>query len=173
MKDNHIAECIGSATIPVEESGGLSLEAAWTGKCPACGHVFELGYAGFLPAHVALQAPTPPSPPRRSSRRSQPTVGERIRARREELELSQSQLAGNGVSRTYVSLIERGRRNPSAKALRALAPLLSVSVHWLETGETDPAEELAALVLSQPVDGASPRSRRLARRVLRRDPDAR
>jgi hypothetical protein len=32
-------------------------------------------------------------------------------------------------------------------ALRKLAPELGVSAHWFETGEDDPAEELARLVL--------------------------
>jgi hypothetical protein len=32
-------------------------------------------------------------------------------------------------------------------ALRKIAPKLQVSVHWLETGEQDPAERLAQLVL--------------------------
>jgi transcriptional regulator with XRE-family HTH domain len=93
-------------------------------------------------------------------------VGERIRARREELGLSQAALATGGISSPYISLVERGRRNPSAKALRSLAPLLGVSTHWLETGETDPAAELAQLVLANPGSELTPLSRQLARRIL-------
>jgi transcriptional regulator with XRE-family HTH domain len=77
----------------------------------------------------------------------QMTVGERIRQRRLELGLSQRELASEGVSYAYVSRLEAGTRQPSVKALRKLAPKLGVSPHWLETGEDDPAEELARLVL--------------------------
>jgi transcriptional regulator with XRE-family HTH domain len=161
---DQIVQCRGGSTL-ASEAGGRPLEVAWTATCPACGTVLELGYAGYLPAHQAVVASGPETavPPGEASRSK---VGERIRARREELGLSQAGLAGSGVSSTYVSLVERGKRNPSAKALRALAPFLGVSVHWLETGETDPAEELAQIVLSHLGDELTPLSRQLARRVL-------
>ena len=75
------------------------------------------------------------------------TVGERIRQRRLELSLSQRDLAAPGVSYAYISRLEANARTPSVRALRAIAPKLQVSVHWLETVEPDPAEELAQLVL--------------------------
>ena len=146
---------------------GLALEASWIGTCPACGARFELGYAGFLPEHTAPDAER--AGRRVGSKTEALTVGERIRARREEIGMSQGALATSGISRTYISLVERNRRNPSAKALRALAPLLGVSQHWLETGEPAPAEELARLVLSQSGNGLSTRSRALARRILEPD----
>jgi transcriptional regulator with XRE-family HTH domain len=62
-------------------------------------------------------------------------IGQRIRARRLELGLSQRQLAQPGVSYAYISRLEAGTRTPSVKALRLLAPRLSVSVEWLETGQ--------------------------------------
>ena len=74
-------------------------------------------------------------------------VGARIRQKRQELGLSQRELAAPGVSYAYISRIEAGFRRPSVKALRKLAPKLGVSVHWLETGAEDPAERLARLVL--------------------------
>jgi transcriptional regulator with XRE-family HTH domain len=75
------------------------------------------------------------------------TVGDRIRQRRRELGLSQRELACDGVTYAYVSRLEANARIPSVKALRRIAPRLGVSVYWLETGEDDPAEELARLVL--------------------------
>ena len=75
------------------------------------------------------------------------TVGERIRQRRVELGLSQRELASEGVSYAYISRLEANARRPSIRALRQLAPKLGVSAHWLETGEADPAEELARIVL--------------------------
>ena len=68
------------------------------------------------------------------------TVGERTRERRVELGLSQRELASQGVSYAYISRLEANARRPSVRALRQLAPKLGVSVHWLETGEADPAE---------------------------------
>jgi transcriptional regulator with XRE-family HTH domain len=66
-------------------------------------------------------------------------VGERIRRRR--LELSKR------VSYAYISRLEGNTRTASVKAMRKLAARLNVSAHWLETGELDPAEQLAQLVL--------------------------
>ncbi len=52
------------------------------------------------------------------------------------------------------------------KALRALARTLDVSVYRLETGEHDPAAELARLVLASRGRGLPVRARKLARSVL-------
>jgi len=75
------------------------------------------------------------------------TIGDRIRQRRLELGLSQRELASEGVTYAYISRLEANARRPSIRALRQLAPRLGVSVHWLETGEADPAEQLAQIVL--------------------------
>jgi transcriptional regulator with XRE-family HTH domain len=64
-----------------------------------------------------------------------------------ELGLSQRELASEGVSYAYISRLEADARRPSIRALRKLAPKLGVSAHWLETGEADPATELAQIVL--------------------------
>jgi hypothetical protein len=44
--------------------------------------------------------------------------------------------------------------------------MLGVSVHWLETGEADPAEALARLVLEHRGRALPTAALRLARRVL-------
>jgi transcriptional regulator with XRE-family HTH domain len=75
------------------------------------------------------------------------SIGDRIRQRRRELGLSQRDLSQPGISYAYISRIESGQRRPSLKTLRKLAPKLETTAHWLETGATDPADELAALVL--------------------------
>lgn len=74
--------------------------------------------------------------------------------------------ACEGVSAAHICRLESGDRQPSMKALRALAARLEVSVHWLETGEEDPAAELAQLVLAAPQRALPPRARTLARAVL-------
>jgi transcriptional regulator with XRE-family HTH domain len=95
------------------------------------------------------------------------TVGERIRARRLELGLSQRKLATEGVTYAYISRIESNERQPSLRALRKIAPTLGVSVYWLETGNPDPAEQLARLVLEHPGEPLPARATGLARLILR------
>lgn len=94
------------------------------------------------------------------------TVGERIHQRRLELGLSQRALAREGVGYAYISRIEANQRQPSVKALRKLAATLDVSVHWLETGEPDPAEELARIVLDHRGRPLPSRAAVLARTIL-------
>jgi transcriptional regulator with XRE-family HTH domain len=95
------------------------------------------------------------------------SVGDRIRQRRLELGLSQRELASEGVSYAYISRLEANTRQPSTKALRKLSPKLAVSVHWLETGKQDPAQQLAQLVLDQQGHPLPPRATTLARTILR------
>lgn len=95
------------------------------------------------------------------------SVGERIRERRLALGLSQRDLASEGVSYAYISRLEANTRRPSVRALRKLAVKLDVSVHWLETGEEDPAEELARIVLDHRAGPLPSRARTLARRLIR------
>jgi transcriptional regulator with XRE-family HTH domain len=95
------------------------------------------------------------------------TIGERIRQRRTELGLSQRELASEGVSYAYISRLEAEVRRPSVRALRKLAPKLGVSVHWLETGENDPAELLALLVLEHRGRPLPQTATTLARKVLK------
>ena len=94
------------------------------------------------------------------------TVGERIRKRRMELGLTQRELETEGVSYAYISRIEADVRRPSVKALRKLAPKLDVTVHWLESGEADPAEELARLVLDYRGRPLPTTATQLARKLL-------
>ena len=94
------------------------------------------------------------------------TVGDRIRERRAALGLSMRDVASRGVSASYVSRIETGDRQPSAKALAALAPKLGVSIYWLQTGKQDPADELARIVLEQRGRPLPRRASTLARAVL-------
>jgi transcriptional regulator with XRE-family HTH domain len=99
-------------------------------------------------------------------------VGERIRTRRLELGLSQRELSAPGVSYAYISRIEAGFRRPSVKALRKLAPKLGVSVHWLETGREDPAEQLARMVRDGHGQPISDEALALANEILAADGSA-
>lgn len=58
-----------------------------------------------------------------------PFVGPAFRTLRERAEISQEELAFRaGLDRTYVSGIERGRRNPSLKSMQRVATELAVSL---------------------------------------------
>src|SRR3954454_10494563 len=93
-------------------------------------------------------------------------IGDRLREARLRAGMSQRELSQPGVSYAYISRIEAGVRTPSVKVLRKLAPKLGVSVSWLETGEDDPAEELARIVLASNGAALDARAAVLARRVL-------
>lgn len=59
-------------------------------------------------------------------------LGREIKSRRESLSLSQEKLAERcGFDRTYISMLERGRRNPSLLNLIKLSDGLETSVSQL------------------------------------------
>lgn len=74
-------------------------------------------------------------------------VGARIRARREELGLSQRELAFPGCTYAYLSRLEGGTRTPSLQIIRHLAAQLETSESWLAWGEDDPLEQWKARAL--------------------------
>lgn len=58
--------------------------------------------------------------------------GERLRAVRGRMEISQETLADlANLDRTYISLLERGKRNPSLTCVATLARAMGVSVSEL------------------------------------------
>jgi transcriptional regulator with XRE-family HTH domain len=58
-----------------------------------------------------------------------PYIGPAFRLLRERAEISQEELAFRaGLDRTYVSGIERGRRNPSLKSMQRVAAELNLSL---------------------------------------------
>ena len=64
------------------------------------------------------------------------TVGERIKARREELGWTQDDMATKaGISKSFLSDIENGKRNIGADKLLDIARALSLSLDFLMTGK--------------------------------------
>lgn len=60
------------------------------------------------------------------------SLGQAIKKQREKLGLSQEKLADRcGFDRTYISMLERGKRNPSLLNLLRLAEGLEISVSKL------------------------------------------
>lgn len=62
------------------------------------------------------------------------TLGDRIKRKRKELGLNQKDLSGPHLSHANVSLIERGKSNPSLKTLEVIAEKLNVDVNELLNG---------------------------------------
>ncbi|MCD2338638.1 helix-turn-helix domain-containing protein [Bacillus cereus] len=63
-------------------------------------------------------------------------IGKKIREARTTLGISQRQLAGNEMTRAYISLIEKGHANPSDKTLRIIAKKLNKPIDFF-LGETN------------------------------------
>ncbi|MDT9692108.1 helix-turn-helix domain-containing protein [Streptomyces sp. P9(2023)] len=57
----------------------------------------------------------------------QPEFGRRVREIRSARGLSQSDIAGKGMSPSYISLVESGNRTPSPKVVRAIAERLGIT----------------------------------------------
>jgi transcriptional regulator with XRE-family HTH domain len=65
-----------------------------------------------------------------------PTVGERIREVREELQMNQEQLAERaGLSKGFLSDVENNKRNIGSENLLKIANVLGASVDYLLRGE--------------------------------------
>jgi transcriptional regulator with XRE-family HTH domain len=85
-----------------------------------------------------------------------PFVSLAFRQLRERAEISQEELAFRaGLDRTYISGIERGRRNPSLKSMQRLAAVLDLSL--------DEVFILARKLAEKESDKASPKKARSAR----------
>ena len=65
------------------------------------------------------------------------SIGERLRRLRIERGFSQRHLSTPGVSYAYISRLEADARQPSEKALRALARQLRVTPLYLELGSDE------------------------------------
>lgn len=66
------------------------------------------------------------------------TVGGRIRACRQAMNLTLANLAEKiNVSSNYISILERGDKNPSDKVLHKIADFANVSYWWLKTGQEE------------------------------------
>ncbi len=72
-------------------------------------------------------------------------LAERLRDERVRAGLSQTALAGDDFSPSYISLIESGRRTPTEAALGVLAGRLGTTADFLRYGDKAPSEERARL----------------------------
>lgn len=71
-----------------------------------------------------------------------PHLGQAIRRHRELIRLSQEELADRArMDRTYISGVERGRRNPTIRVLQHIAEALGVDLDVLFATARDIANE--------------------------------
>ena len=70
------------------------------------------------------------------------TLGEKIKRRRKELEMTLKDLAGDRITPGQFSLVESGRSNPSMDLLEYLANALQTSVEYLMESEETQAEKI-------------------------------
>ena len=70
------------------------------------------------------------------------TLGEKIKRRRKELEMTLKDLAGDRITPGQISLVESGRSNPSMDLLEYLANALQTSVEYLMESEETQAEKI-------------------------------
>jgi transcriptional regulator with XRE-family HTH domain len=94
------------------------------------------------------------------------TFAERLRDQRRAAGLSQTELAGDGISPSYVSLLESGRRRPSPGVAALLAAKLGCSTSELLDGEPSERDrrvqlEIAYAELTLRHDGAAEAASRL------------
>jgi len=75
-------------------------------------------------------------------------LGQRIRSRRKELGLTQSQLGGEELTKGFISLIERGRTKPSIETLMLLAGRLQRSVGYFLEEDTQLSLQALKIMLT-------------------------
>ena len=74
-------------------------------------------------------------------------LGERIKERREELGLTQLQLArALGVTPQHISVIEKNKRAPSLDSLAKLAQELGVTTDYLITGKESVVSDVISVI---------------------------
>ncbi|MFE4536900.1 helix-turn-helix domain-containing protein [Streptomyces scopuliridis] len=83
----------------------------------------------------------------------QPSFGRRLKQLRRERGLSQAALAGDGMSTGYLSRLESGARQPTARAVEHLASRLGIGVAaFEESGATDSLAQALAIATSTDSD---------------------
>lgn len=70
------------------------------------------------------------------------SLGEKIKGRRKELNMTLKDLAGDRITPGQISLVESGKSNPSMDLLEYLAGALNISVEYLMESEESQAEKI-------------------------------
>lgn len=123
-----------------------------------------------------MGAPEPPRPSGVpvSADESSPSTAERLRKLRIAAGLSQTELAGDTLSPSYISLLEAGKRQPSADVAAVLAQRLGCSVSMLLHGQPSERERRIDLELSYArlaLNHGEGRDAKVRLRILLDEPD--
>jgi transcriptional regulator with XRE-family HTH domain len=104
--------------------------------------------ATWLPQGVAAASRKPPKD------KVQDAFGRRIRALRDERQWTQAQLAEHsGLDVSYISQIERGRRDPSLSSLRALSRAFSLRLPEFFSEDGPAPHEVTARTIAAELEG--------------------
>jgi transcriptional regulator with XRE-family HTH domain len=76
-------------------------------------------------------------------------IGEKIKEVRNTLGLSQKQLAGDDMTRAYISIIEKGRAKPSTKTLEIIARKLGKSAEFFLSEDVEESIEISDALLQR------------------------
>lgn len=78
------------------------------------------------------------------------TIGERLKALRKELDLTQQEVANRiGTTQNNIASYEIGRRNPSAAVINNICKTFNVNEDWLRSGEGEMFAETNDSVLAE------------------------
>ena len=81
------------------------------------------------------------------------SLGQRIRARREELNIIQQELADSlGITPQYISAIETDRKIPSLDFISELSKKLGMSIDYLVFGDEEKESTIGDIVISIKAD---------------------
>jgi HTH-type transcriptional regulator, quorum sensing regulator NprR len=81
-------------------------------------------------------------------------IGKRIKETRTQLGISQRQLAGEDMTRAYVSLIEKGHATPSEKTLRVIANRLDKPLSYFLGDDDEDSMEISEAMLERAIKKA-------------------
>ena len=88
-----------------------------------------------------------------------PTVGDRIRQIREDMEINQEQLAERaGLSKGFLSDVENGKRNIASENLLKIANVLGASVDYLLRGEVTESTKTEPVIIPPELSQAAEES---------------
>lgn len=70
------------------------------------------------------------------------SLGEKIKRRRKELDMTLKDLAGDRITPGQISLVESGKSNPSMDLLEYISSVLNTSIEYLMESEESQAEKI-------------------------------
>ena len=82
-------------------------------------------------------------------------IGKRVKEARTQIGISQRQLAGDDMTRAYISLIEKGHATPSEKTLRIIANRLDKPLSYFMGDDEEDSTEISEAMLERAIKKAN------------------